>query len=185
MDRRAVVAEAQRTAAEPRGWKGLVWKRHWHWSHLSSDGRGAGGRFLRCAATGGFSVVSPRSEMYAAGSREEKRAGGQLHRGYSSTIVRILQGGGGAEASPAAEGLVAACALLQRGDWLGVRRCPTCPPSNVFRYRGSPPVPPAGTKGSLHPPLGDRQDFRSALRGTRCKDALFSCHLTLNDMLAP
>ena len=67
MDRRAVVAEAQRTAAEPRGWKGLVWKRHWHWSHLSSDGRGARRRFLRCAATGGFSVVSPRSEMYAAG----------------------------------------------------------------------------------------------------------------------
>ena len=41
-------------------------------------------------------------------------------------------------------GLVVACALLQRGDWLGLRRCPTCPPSNVFGYRGTPPVPPAG-----------------------------------------
>ncbi len=42
------------------------------------------------------------------------------------------------------DGLVVACAVLQRGDWLGVRRCPTGPPSNVFRNRGTPPVPPAG-----------------------------------------
>ncbi len=84
MDRRAVVAEAQRTAAEPRGWKGLVWKRHWHWSHLSSDGRGARRRFLRCAATGGLSMVSPRCSCMRQGLW-----------GYSSTIVRILQGGGG------------------------------------------------------------------------------------------
>ena len=93
MNRRAVVAEAQRTAAEPRGWKGLVWKRHWHWSHLSSDGRGTGGRFPGCAATGGISMVSPLSKMYVAGSKEEKRAGWPTSWGYYSTIVRILQGG--------------------------------------------------------------------------------------------
>ena len=39
-----------------------------------------------------------------------------------------------------------ACALFQRGDWLGVRCCPTGPPSNVFRNRGTPPVPPAGLR---------------------------------------
>ncbi len=59
MDRRAVVAEAQRTAAEPRGWKGLVWKRHWHWSHLSSDGRGAGGRFPDAPTQGASLWLAP------------------------------------------------------------------------------------------------------------------------------
>ena len=41
-------------------------------------------------------------------------------------------------------GFVGACAILQRRVWLGVRRCPTGPPSNVFGNRGTPPVPPAG-----------------------------------------
>ena len=30
------------------------------------------------------------------------------------------------------------------GGWLGLRRCPTGPPSNVIGNRGTPPVPPAG-----------------------------------------
>ena len=46
-----------------------------------------------------------------------------------------------------------ACALLQRGDWLGLRRCPTAPPSDVFGNRGTPPVPPAGA-APLHPAWG-------------------------------
>ena len=37
-----------------------------------------------------------------------------------------------------------ACALLQRGDWLGLRRCPTGPPSNVFGNRGLPCTPGGG-----------------------------------------
>ena len=37
------------------------------------------GTFPRCAAAGGFSMVSPLSKMYVAGSKEEKRAGGPLH----------------------------------------------------------------------------------------------------------
>ena len=41
-------------------------------------------------------------------------------------------------------GFVLACALLQRWGWLGVRRCPTGPPSDVFGNRGTPPVRPAG-----------------------------------------
>ncbi len=41
-------------------------------------------------------------------------------------------------------GIGLACAVHQRGEWLGVRRCPTGPPSNVFGNRGTPPVPPAG-----------------------------------------
>ncbi len=93
MNRRAVVAEAQRTAAEPRGWKGLVWKRHWHWSHLSSDGRGTVGRFPGCAATGGISMVSPLSKMYVAGSKEEKRAGGRLPGGTIAQVFGFYKGG--------------------------------------------------------------------------------------------
>ncbi len=41
-------------------------------------------------------------------------------------------------------GHVVACALHQGRVWLGLRRCPTGPPSNVFGNRGTPPVPPAG-----------------------------------------
>ncbi len=96
---------------------------------------------LSAPATGGLSMVSPQCAMYAAGSEKEKRAWGPLHWGYYSTLVRILQWGGGITW---AEGLVVACALLQGRVCLGLRRCPTCPPSNVFRNRGTPPVPPAG-----------------------------------------
>ena len=52
-------------------------------------------------------------------------------------------------------GVAVACALIRRRDWLGLRRCPTCPPSNVFGNRGTPPVTPGGNRGSLHPPLRD------------------------------
>ncbi len=41
-------------------------------------------------------------------------------------------------------GFVLACALLQRWGWLGVRRCPTGPPSNVFGNRGTSPCTPGG-----------------------------------------
>ena len=41
-------------------------------------------------------------------------------------------------------GFVAACALLQRGDWLGLRRCPTGPPSDVFGNRGTRCTPGGG-----------------------------------------
>ena len=92
--------------------------------------------------------------------------------GYHSTIVRILQGGCG-RGSPWTDGLVLACALDQRRVWLGVRRCPTCPPSNVFRNRGTrctpgggggaaPPAPRLGNGRALpHLPL-------STGGGTRC-----------------
>ena len=42
------------------------------------------------------------------------------------------------------EGAGLACALLQRRGWLGVRRCPTGPPSNVFRNRGTRCTPGGG-----------------------------------------
>ena len=50
-------------------------------------------------------------------------------------------------------GLVLACAVLQQGDWLGLRCCPTGPPSNVFGYRGTPPAPPGGNQGFPAPCL--------------------------------
>ena len=60
---------------------------------------------------------------------------------------------GGWRGSSWTEGLVVACVVLQRRVWLGLRRCPTGPPSNVFGYRGTPPVPPAGA-APLHPAWG-------------------------------
>ena len=129
---------------------------------------------LSAPATGGFSVFSLQCNMYAAGSEKEKRAGGRLHGGYYSTLVRILQWGVGIAWT---EGLVVACAAI-----------PPAPPSDVFGYRGTrctpgggcapctplgerrrrrlltwrigtrflafPPAPPGGTSGSLHPPFG-------------------------------
>ena len=50
-------------------------------------------------------------------------------------------------------GVVVACAFLQRGDWLGLRRCPTGPPSNVFGYRGTRCTPGGGCAPC--PLLGD------------------------------
>ena len=152
MDRRAVVAEAQRTAAEPRGCKGLVWKRHWHWSHLSSDGREAGRRFPRRPSAGEFSVVSPRSEMYAAGSREEKRAGGPLPRGTIAQSFLFCNGG---EGSPWTEGLVAACALLQGRVRFGLRRYPARSALRRFPEQGDSPCTPGGGCAPCTP-LGTR-----------------------------
>ncbi len=76
------------------------------------------------------------------GRLREREAGlGPLHWGHYSTPVRILQWGDGITW---ADGFVLACALLRRRVCFGLRRCPTCPPSNVLGYRGTPPVPPAG-----------------------------------------
>ena len=95
---------------------------------------------LSAPATGGFSVVSPQCSCMRQAPR--KRSGPVAHfMGYYSTIVRLLQEGGGITW---ADGFVVACALLQRMVCFGLRRCPTCPPSNVLGYRGTPPVPPAG-----------------------------------------
>ena len=86
-------------------------------------------------------MVSALSKMYAAGSKEEKRARWPTSWGYYSTLVLISQWGWGITW---ADGFVLACALLRRRVCFGLRRCPTCPPSNVLGYRGTPPVPPAG-----------------------------------------
>ncbi len=108
---------------------------------------------LSAPATGGFSVVSPQCACMRQAPR--RRSGPAAHfMGYHSTIVRILQGGCGITWTG---GLVVACALLQRGDWLGVRRCPTGPPSDAFGNRGThhtpaeatPPAPCVGTEGAL------------------------------------
>ena len=83
-----------------------------------------------------------------------KRSGLAAHF-IGGTIAHSFVFCNGVWGIPWADGVVAACALLQRGIglacalhqrkvWLSVRRCPTGPPSNVFWYRGTPPVPPAG-----------------------------------------
>ncbi len=54
------------------------------------------------------------------------------------------------------DGLVVASAVLQRRVRFGLRRCPTCPPSNVFGDRGTPPVPPAGAAPPA-PRLGEEE----------------------------
>ena len=87
---------------------------------------------------------------YVCGRLEGREGGRRLTSwGYYSTSVRILQGGGQGPLTPVVQpsisgGIGLACALLQRRVWLGGRRCPIGPPSNVFRNRGTPPVPPAG-----------------------------------------
>ena len=95
---------------------------------------------LSAPATGGFSVVSPQCSCMrqAPGKRSGPVAD---FMGYHSTIVRILQGGWGITW---ADGLVVACALHQRRVRLGLRRCPTCPPSNVFQNRGTRCTPGGG-----------------------------------------
>ncbi len=91
--------------------------------------------------------------MYAAGSKEEKRAGGRLHGGTIAHLFVFYNGGvagasdSGVRPPMGTDGFGLACALHQRGDWLGLRRCPTGPPSNVFGNRGTPPVPPGGNQG--------------------------------------
>ena len=103
---------------------------------------------LSAPATGGFSVFSPLYRMYAAGSEKEKRAGCPLHGGTIAQSFVIWQWGV-AEAVPLRRGLGMGgrfwpAPSFSEGIWLDLRRCPTCPPSNVFGYRGTPAVPRAG-----------------------------------------
>ena len=60
-------------------------------------------------------------------------------------------------------GLVVACALLQRGVGLACAVVPPAPPSDVFRNRGTPPVPPAGAQPPA-PRLGERGGVGAAGR---------------------
>ncbi len=105
---------------------------------------------LNAPATGGCSVFSLQWSMYAAGSEKEKRAGCPLHGATIAQLFVFCKGGvagapdSGVRPPMGTDGFVLACALLQRRVWLGGRRCPTGPPSNVFGNRGTPPVPPAG-----------------------------------------
>ena len=160
MKRRAVVAESSWTAAEPRGCKGLVWKRHWP---LVSPflGRSWGwGTFPQMRRHREILYGFPLCTMYAAGSKAEKRAGGPLHGGTIAQSFAFCNGGvagasdSGVRPPMGTDGFVLARALHQRRVWLGVRRCPTGPPSNVFGNRGTPPVPPAGAAAPA-PCLGD------------------------------
>ena len=125
---------------------------------------------LSAPATGGCSVFSLQCNMYAAGSEKEKRAPGPLHRGTIAQLF-VFCNGGVAGALPGRMVLLWRAPSISGGSDLACAAIPPAPPSNVFGNRGTPPVPPAGTKGSLHPPLGDRRDLRSALRGTRCTPA--------------
>ena len=94
---------------------------------------------LSAPATGGFSVVSPQCSCMRQAPRKRSGPGADF-MGYHSTTVRILQGGGCFLDGGSCCGLRPPSAEGQA--WL--RRCPACPPSNVFRNRGTPPVPPAG-----------------------------------------
>ena len=116
---------------------------------------------LSAPAAGGFSVFSLQCSMYAAGSEKEKRAGCPLHGAIIAHLFVFCKGGvagppdSGGRTSVGTDGLVLACALDQGMVWVGVRRCPTGPPSNVFGNRGTPPVPPAGAAPPA-PCFGDR-----------------------------
>ena len=86
------------------------------------------------------------------GRLEGREAGwGSTSWGYYSTTVRILQWGGGITWK---EGLVLACVLLQRRVRLGLRCCPTGPPSNIFGNRGTRCTPGGGCAPCT--PLGER-----------------------------
>ena len=106
---------------------------------------------LSAPATGGFSMVSPQCTMYAAGSKEEKRAGGPLHGGTIAHPFVFCKGGGGITW---ADGFVLACALLQGRVWPGLRRYPARSALRRFgvqgeafaRNCGGHVVPPAGLR---------------------------------------
>ena len=121
---------------------------------------------LSAPATGGCSVFSLQCSMYAAGSEEEKRAGCPLHGDIIAQLFVFCKGrlaGGLGLRRPPADGdggFVLACALDQGRVWLGGRRCPTCPPSNVFRNRGTPPCTPGGGCAPCTP-LGERRGASS------------------------
>ncbi len=73
---------------------------------------------LSAPATGGFSVVSPQYIRYAAGSEEEKRAGGPLPRDTIAHSFSFCKRGMG---SPDGWSCCSQT-LLQRRVWLGLRR---------------------------------------------------------------
>ena len=99
---------------------------------------------LSAPATGGFSVVSPQYIRYAAGSKEEKRAGGRLHGGTIAQSFCFCKGGLALPNPPLGTG------GGRGGTYGGERHCPTWPTLRRFWDRGSPPVPPAGA-APLHP----------------------------------
>ena len=141
MNRRAVVAEAQRTAAEPRGCKGLVWKRHWHWSHLSSDGRGSEGRFPDAPPQGASLWLAPCPRCMRQAPR--KRSGPVAHfMGYYSTPVRILQWGVGG-VLPGRMVLLWPASSFGGGSALAYAVVPPAHPP-TFWGTGGLAVPPAG-----------------------------------------
>ncbi len=140
---------------------------------------------LSAPATGGCSVFSLQCSMYAAGSEKEKRAGCPLHGGTIAHLFVFCKGGVAGARTPASarrwgrmglswpapsfgEGSGLACALLRRRVWLGLRRCPTCPPSNVFGNRGTRCTPGGGLP-SHAPCLVERrrQRFLAWRVGTR------------------
>ena len=95
-------------------------------------------------------MVSPQYLRYAAGSEKEKGAGGRLHGGTIAHSFVFCNGGvagasdSGVRPLMGTDGFVLACALDQRRVWLGVRCCPTGPPSNVFGQGDSPCTPGGG-----------------------------------------
>ena len=91
---------------------------------------------LSAPATGGFSVVSPQYIRYAAGSEKEKRAGGRLHGGTIAHSFLFCKGVWRFLTFPRGP--------RERRGLMVADVVPPSPPSNVFRSRGTPPVPPAG-----------------------------------------
>ena len=54
-------------------------------------------------------------------------------------------------------GFVLACALLQRGDWLGLRRCPRWPTLQRYWKQGDSPCTPGGGAAPCTPLGGSRE----------------------------
>ena len=157
MERRAVVAESSWTAAEPRGCKGLVWKRHWP---LVSPflGRSWGWRtFPQMRRHREILYGFPLCTMYAAGSKEEKRAGGPLHGGTLAQMSLFCNRGG---AFPGRMVLLWPAPSYSRGTGLACAAIPPAPPSNVL-WTGGLAVPPAGAAPPA-PRLGEGTPLKAA-----------------------
>ncbi len=105
---------------------------------------------LSAPATGGFSVVSPQCNMYAAGSEKGKRAGGPLH---GDTIAHSFAFCNGAVSGWRGRSCFGLRPSFSGKFGLASAAIPPAPPSNVFGYRGAPPVPPTGA-APLHPAWG-------------------------------
>ena len=118
---------------------------------------------LSAPATGGVHRESPCPNICG---RLREREAGRLPTSWDIIAHLFVFCKGGVAGAPdsgvrppmGTDGLVVACALHQRRVWLSVRRCPTGPPSNVFRNRGTPPVPPAGAQPPA-PCLGTEEAF--------------------------